>query len=155
MKAIGRRRRPLSDVGAAKADLAGVERVDAGQNLDQRRLAGAVLAEQRKNLAGPEGHADVRERFRAAEALEDAADLQQLARVRSLAVARAPQPSARPLACHRSSRGPGRIRRWRAFHRISGLRQQSSRRFELRKKPPAAREAVGRSLPCLRANALS
>ena len=79
-----------------KLTLPGVERVDAGQNLDQRRLAGAVLAEQRENLAGLEGHADVRQRFRAAEALEDAADLQQLARVRrSSAVNRSRRRRAR------------------------------------------------------------
>ena len=104
MKAIGRRRRRMSDVDAAKADLAGVERIDSGQNLDQRRLAGAVFAEQRKNLAGLEGHADVRQRFRAAEALEDAADLQQLARVRRL----------RPLVPPSRSRR----RRARSLHRL-------------------------------------
>ena len=74
----------VGDVDAAKADAARVERIDAGQNLDQRRLARAVLAQERKNLAGLEGHADVRQRFRAAEALEDAAHLQQLARVSRL-----------------------------------------------------------------------
>ena len=84
MKAIGQAAQRMSDVDAAKADAAGVERVHAGQNLDQRRLAGAVLAQERKNFAGLEGHTDVRERFRAAEALEDAAHLQQFARVRPL-----------------------------------------------------------------------
>src|ERR1700722_1279632 len=71
----------MSDFDAAKADAAGVERVHTGQNLDQRRLAGAVLAQERKNFAGLESHTDVRERFRAAEALEDATDLQQFVRV--------------------------------------------------------------------------
>ena len=72
----------VSGVDAAKADGAGVERVDAGQNLDQRRLARAVLAEERENFAGVEGHADVGQRLSAAEALEDAAHLQQFARIR-------------------------------------------------------------------------
>src|ERR1700722_11602004 len=71
----------MSDFDAAKADAAGVERVHTGQNLDQRRFAGAVLAQERKNFAGLESHTDVRERFRAAEALEDATDLQQFVRV--------------------------------------------------------------------------
>ena len=74
----------VSGVDAAKADGAGVERVDAGQNLDQRRLARAVLAEERENFAGVEGHADVRQRLGAAEALEDAAHLQQFAGVRRM-----------------------------------------------------------------------
>jgi hypothetical protein len=37
----------VSDVDAAKADRAGIKRVDAGQNLDQGRLASAVLASTR------------------------------------------------------------------------------------------------------------
>ena len=44
--ALGKR-----DGVAADADLAGVRLVDAGQDFDQRRLAGAVLADQRRHLA--------------------------------------------------------------------------------------------------------
>ena len=40
------------ELGVADADRAAVGRVDAGDDLDQRRLAGAVLAEQRMHLAG-------------------------------------------------------------------------------------------------------
>ncbi len=44
---------------AAEEDLAGVDAVDAGQRLDQRRLAGAVLAEQGVHLAGEQPERDV------------------------------------------------------------------------------------------------
>src|SRR5262249_31445692 len=46
--------------------------VDAGQELDQRRLARAVLAHQRMDLAGPQVQADALEDFHRAEALLDA-----------------------------------------------------------------------------------
>ena len=58
----GRRRTPGGDRGtrvgedhllAVDADRAGVARVDAGQDLHQRRLAGAVRAEERHHLARP------------------------------------------------------------------------------------------------------
>src|ERR1051325_4353474 len=39
-------------------DLAGVCAVDPGDDLDQRRLAGAVLAEQPDDLAGAHGEVD-------------------------------------------------------------------------------------------------
>ena len=42
------------DLLAANADRARVRAVDAGEDLHQRRLAGAVLADQRVDLAGPE-----------------------------------------------------------------------------------------------------
>ena len=46
-------RRAAGIVGRARAGHpAGIGLVDAGQHLDQRRLAGAVLAEQRQDLAG-------------------------------------------------------------------------------------------------------
>ena len=46
-------------------------RVDAAEHLDQRGLAGAVLAAQRVDLAGAQVEADVLERDDAAEALDD------------------------------------------------------------------------------------
>ena len=61
MKAIGRRRkrRLRRRRGRGYVDRAGIERVDAGENLDQRRLAGAVLAEQRDDFAGADVDARV------------------------------------------------------------------------------------------------
>src|SRR6185437_5963510 len=114
-------------------------------------LAGAVLAQERENFTGAKRHADVRERLRAAEALEHAADPQQLARVRSLRslVRRALRARAR---LHRSSRGRGRIRLALAYPR---LRQHARGGSDLRKKPPAAREPLDVRFPCLRINALS
>ena len=68
---VGRR----IDGAAVEADLAGIGGVDAGEDLDQRRLAGAVLAEQRMHLAAPDVEVDVVERQRAGEALGQAADM--------------------------------------------------------------------------------
>ena len=67
MKAIGRRRSDARRVAAAIGHRALVERVDAREDLDERGFAGAVLAEQRDDLAGADVHADVVQRLRAAE----------------------------------------------------------------------------------------
>ena len=56
---------------AGDEDLAGVGLVDAAQNLHQRRLAGAVLADQADDLAGPDLDRDVLQRVNAGEALVD------------------------------------------------------------------------------------
>ena len=48
--------------------------MDARENLDQRRLAGAILAEQREHLSALELKADIVERLGAAESLRDALD---------------------------------------------------------------------------------
>ena len=47
------------DLLAVDADRAGVAGVDAGQDLHQRRLAGAVRAEERHHLAGLDDEIDV------------------------------------------------------------------------------------------------
>ena len=76
MKLIGSRSTAGSTGAAAQADLAGVRAVHAGQDLDQGRLAGTVLAQQRVHLAGPDVEIDIVERQRAGEPLE-AADLEE------------------------------------------------------------------------------
>ena len=43
--------RPRLNITTLELDVAAVGRVDAGENFDQRRLAGAVLAEKRMDLA--------------------------------------------------------------------------------------------------------
>ena len=55
--------------------------VEAGEHLDQRRLAGAVLAEQAVHLAGPDVEVDAVERPDAGELLDDPGHLQQGAAV--------------------------------------------------------------------------
>ena len=55
-------------------DRASVEAVDAAEDLDERRLAGAVLPEQRMNLARPHLKADAAQRPHAAEGLRHALD---------------------------------------------------------------------------------
>src|SRR5213593_3485119 len=58
--------------------LSGVRLLYAGHDLDERRLPGAVLAEERVDLAGVQSERDVVERLDGAESLRDAADLQDL-----------------------------------------------------------------------------
>ena len=55
-----------------KANFAGVRRVDTGEDFDQRRLAGAVLAEQRVDFAAPDVEIDAVERQRSGESLGEA-----------------------------------------------------------------------------------
>ena len=54
-------------------DLAGIGPIDAGQDVAQRGLAGAVLTEQRVDLAAAQLEVDVGERHHAVEALRDVA----------------------------------------------------------------------------------
>ena len=61
---------------AGQKDLAAIRLMHAGYDLDERRLAGAVLAKQGVNLAGVERKRDVLERLGGVEALGDAADFQ-------------------------------------------------------------------------------
>ena len=62
---------------AVEEDLAAVGRVDAGDALDQRRLAGTVVADERHHLAGAHLEVDVGERLHGAEVLRDPAELEQ------------------------------------------------------------------------------
>ena len=75
---IGRRLRDA----APPQYLTGVGTMHAGKHLDQRRLAGAVLAEQRVHLAGAERRLHRVEREGTAEPLGHAANLQQRRRFR-------------------------------------------------------------------------
>jgi hypothetical protein len=76
-------------------ELALVGRVDAGQQLHQRGLAGAVLADQRQHLAAAQVEVHVLERLDAGEALGDPAHLQQRVGVDSGAHAGRLSPSSR------------------------------------------------------------
>ena len=58
---------------AAEADLAGVRDHGAAERLDQRRLAGAVVADHGEDLAGIEIEVGVVERGDAAVALDELA----------------------------------------------------------------------------------
>ena len=58
-------------------DLALVGLDDPGQDLDERRLAGAVLADERVNGAGPDREAHLGDRLDAAVAPRDAAQLHE------------------------------------------------------------------------------
>ena len=52
---------------AGELDGAAIRRLGAGEDLEQRRLAGAVLAEQRVDLSGSDLEVDVLERLDARE----------------------------------------------------------------------------------------
>ena len=58
---------------ALEEDLAAVGRVDADKRLDQRRLAGAVVADERDDLLGKDREVRAVERLDAAERLDDLA----------------------------------------------------------------------------------
>ncbi len=75
---LGRVLRPVDrDRLAVEDDLAAVGRVDAGDALDQRRLAGAVVADEGHHLTRPHLEVDVGERMHRAEVLRYAAKLEQ------------------------------------------------------------------------------
>ena len=119
----------------SSVDRAGVRLVDAGHDLDQRRFAGAVLAEQRMHLAGPHVEADVGERAHARErtsrfpsSCEDRGSLMPIPRTGSGLAARPPASATTSLtpACfeHRGDAvvdavvGDDRVDRGRAPQRI-------------------------------------
>ena len=78
-------RRSELDLLALELEGAGVGRVDAGDDLHQRRLAGAVLAHQRVHMAALQAELHVVERQHAGERLADVVDLEQIFGVRDRA----------------------------------------------------------------------
>ena len=66
---------------AVESDRAGARRMHAGEDLDQRRFAGAVVADQRHDLAGVHVEVDVGQRRDGAEILRDAAQAQHQLRL--------------------------------------------------------------------------
>ena len=67
----------LQDVAAVEGDRAGIGAVDAGDGLHQRRLAGAVVADQADHLAGRDGEVDAVQHVDRAKALADAGEREQ------------------------------------------------------------------------------
>ena len=97
-----------------------VARIDAGDDLAERRLAGAVLAEQRADLAGLDAHRHVVERPHAGEELRQVLDRRaaapwQRSRPSPGGSGARPPGSSRPSSrCAGSARRRGgRHRRWR------------------------------------------
>jgi len=68
---------PLGLRPAVEKNLSVVHRVDAREQLDERGLARAVLAQQREDLSGTHVQRDLVDRLRAAEALAHGPELQQ------------------------------------------------------------------------------
>ena len=67
-------RRERGRVLAGEEDLAGVRRLEAGDDAEQRRLSGAARAEERGERAALDVERDVLEGDEVAEALRDVAD---------------------------------------------------------------------------------
>ena len=65
------------DLLAVEADRALVGRVDAGDRLHQRRLAGAVVADEAHDLAGADGEVDPVQSLDRAESLADSLQLEE------------------------------------------------------------------------------
>ena len=110
---------------AIHAERAAVRPMHPGDDLDERGLAGAVLADQRVDLAGIGGEVDVLQRLHAGERLRDALELEQrchaaVAHSSRCVRSRPPWgPGARRLPCLRTlpNVGPARcirlrLRRW-------------------------------------------
>jgi hypothetical protein len=88
-QAVGHRVAEVERVAVERGRGTGVGRVVAGERLDQRRLAGAVLAHERMDLAGLDRERRVDQRARGSEGLREPADLQDRRRRRgSVAVGR-------------------------------------------------------------------
>ena len=85
---------------AVDRDRPGVGGLRAGERLDQRRLAGAVVADERDDLAGVDLEVDVLERRHAAEALREP----------SAASSITPHPTARQAATSSVETTPDRAR---------------------------------------------
>ncbi len=77
--ALGVVRRHKGDRLAEQLDLARVRALRAGQNLEQRRLASAILAQERMDFRRPDFEMDVLEREHAGKALADARHLEDRA----------------------------------------------------------------------------
>ncbi len=71
--ACARSRVGEADRDAVEQHLAAVRLDDAGEDVHQRRLPGAVFAEERVNFAALEIEVDAAQRLHAAKALDDAA----------------------------------------------------------------------------------
>ena len=74
---LGLRRRGKMPLGAVEDDAPGACRHAAGDDLDQRRFAGAVVAEQRHDLAATDVEADAAQRLDRAEMLGDRVEPEQ------------------------------------------------------------------------------
>src|SRR6476469_8889196 len=90
------------DVLALEAVVAAVAAVDAGDDLDQRGLPGAVVADQGRDLSGVDGEVDVVQDMHHAEALVDSAQLEQRFH--------GPTPIDRNLLCESRGATPGPVR---------------------------------------------
>ena len=88
-------RRLAGDVGAVEEDGADVGILEAGQQAQERRLAAAGGTEERQELAGAHGEADVVDGGEIPEALGDAADLDHGGPVGTHAWTRAPRRCSR------------------------------------------------------------
>ncbi len=95
---------------ALEHEFAAVRRIDAGQHVEQRRLAGAVRPDQAVDLALTDVERHVGERLHAAEPLADAARDEQRARgIRSSAHAAALAAGAAAVSSSRLRSADGRI----------------------------------------------
>ena len=102
-----RARVPAGDRLAADEDLAAGRLDHAGEDLDQRRLAGAVVADQADDLAAVDMKIDAAERIDAAVGFRDVAKLDQaLGHGRPPPLPREPAGATGRPACDASSAAP-------------------------------------------------
>ena len=100
-------RRREADRLAVPAQAAVVGRVDAGQHIDQRRLAGAVLADQRMDFAAADRQVQAAQRRDAREALADPHDIELHRRIMPARSGRSPAHRRGAPACRRTTANAG------------------------------------------------
>ena len=109
-----RRRRPVGELDAVDADRAGGDRKDAGERREQRRLAGAVRADDDPALAGGDAQVERRRRAVRLRAAPPARSESALASSRTAGASRAGVASTSRTAARRSSRrAPAAPAAWR------------------------------------------
>ena len=92
-------------VDAVDEDCARGRAIEAGDDVERRRLAAAVGADQRMHAAAPHGEIDAVDRLQAAEIFGEASDLQRdAARRNRRGAARAARPASTGRARGRNSR---------------------------------------------------
>ena len=100
--------RHVGDVLAVKEDLAGIDAVDAADEVEHRALAGAVRADEAADHARLDGEAHVIGRYDAAEALAHAIESQKILTHLETSFTAVPFVNLRTSFFHRSPTAPAR-----------------------------------------------
>src|SRR5439155_10887928 len=101
-QAVDRLGREPADLPSFEPDAAGRRRVESGEHVEQRRLAGTVRSDHREDMALTDGEAHLRERREGAEGLADEVDLENYAEARQRGAPRSSRSPSRTLGMNRT-----------------------------------------------------